>query len=100
MPPELQEGCSGAALAIWTTTPWTMPANAAVAVNEKLLYSIVQAEVSLNTFETAYYMERPVQVCVYLYTCVHASTSLRPFTDLQWLFDANIDQVQGGLRCV
>lgn len=46
VPLELQEGCSGAALAIWTTTPWTMPANAAVAVNEKLQYSIVQAQVS------------------------------------------------------
>lgn len=46
VPLELQEGCSGAALAIWTTTPWTMPANAAVAVNEKLQYSIVEAQVS------------------------------------------------------
>ncbi|KAL3159350.1 hypothetical protein ABBQ32_011301 [Trebouxia sp. C0010 RCD-2024] len=44
VPPELQKTCLDAALAIWTTTPWTMPANAAVAVNEKLLYSIVQAE--------------------------------------------------------
>jgi isoleucyl-tRNA synthetase len=29
-------------LAIWTTTPWTMPANMAVAVNTELSYSIVQ----------------------------------------------------------
>lgn len=43
VPAELREGCLGAALAIWTTTPWTMPANAAVAVNEKLLYSLVEA---------------------------------------------------------
>ena len=46
MPLELQEACSGAALAIWTTTPWTMPANAAVAVNEKLQYSLVEVQVS------------------------------------------------------
>ena len=31
-----------ACLAVWTTTPWTMPANAAVAVNARLDYSIVQ----------------------------------------------------------
>ena len=46
VPAELKEGCLGAALAIWTTTPWTMPANAAVAVNEKLQYTLVEAKVS------------------------------------------------------
>ncbi|MBB72142.1 MAG: isoleucine--tRNA ligase [Legionellales bacterium] len=30
---------------IWTTTPWTLPANQAVAVNPKLDYAIVQTEV-------------------------------------------------------
>ncbi len=29
-------------VAIWTTTPWTMPANLAVAVNKDLSYSVVQ----------------------------------------------------------
>ncbi|MBI1424666.1 MAG: isoleucine--tRNA ligase [Gammaproteobacteria bacterium] len=29
---------------IWTTTPWTLPANQAVAVNPKLEYSMVQCE--------------------------------------------------------
>ncbi|KAG5555044.1 hypothetical protein RHGRI_012551 [Rhododendron griersonianum] len=29
-------------LAIWTTTPWTIPANAAVAVNPKLQYAVVE----------------------------------------------------------
>lgn len=29
-------------LAIWTTTPWTIPANAAVAVNAKLQYAVVE----------------------------------------------------------
>ena len=46
VPSELREACSGAALAIWTTTPWTMPANAAVAVNEKLQYSLVEVQVT------------------------------------------------------
>lgn len=50
VPSELQEGCSGAALAIWTTTPWTMPANAAVAVNEKLQYSLVEVQVGLSDY--------------------------------------------------
>ena len=31
-------------VAIWTTTPWTMPANMAVAVNPKLGYSVVEHE--------------------------------------------------------
>jgi len=37
-----QEG--GAAFAIWTTTPWTIPANLAVAVNDKLEYCLVEAQ--------------------------------------------------------
>ena len=45
MPSHLQEGLQGAALAIWTTTPWTIPANAAVAVNADLQYVLVEAEV-------------------------------------------------------
>lgn len=34
-----------AAFAIWTTTPWTIPANLAVAVNAELDYCLVKAEV-------------------------------------------------------
>lgn len=34
-----------AAFAIWTTTPWTIPANLAVAVNADLDYCLVRAEV-------------------------------------------------------
>ncbi|XP_051125884.1 isoleucine--tRNA ligase, chloroplastic/mitochondrial isoform X2 [Andrographis paniculata] len=33
-------------LAIWTTTPWTIPANAAVAVNPKLQYAVVEVNSS------------------------------------------------------
>jgi len=36
-------GLANAALAVWTTTPWTMPANLAVAVNDRMDYSLVQA---------------------------------------------------------
>src|SRR5690554_7082115 len=34
------------AVAIWTTTPWTLPANQAVAVNPELDYLVVQCEVA------------------------------------------------------
>lgn len=44
VPEALREQFASAALAIWTTTPWTMPANAAIAVNEKLQYSLVEAQ--------------------------------------------------------
>jgi isoleucyl-tRNA synthetase len=43
-PSELKELLSDASLAVWTTTPWTMPANAAVAVNARLDYSVCRVE--------------------------------------------------------
>lgn len=42
--PQLAQALEGAAFAIWTTTPWTIPANLAVAVNEQLDYCVVQAQ--------------------------------------------------------
>lgn len=38
------EGSDALKVAIWTTTPWTMPANLAVAVNPDLEYSVVEHE--------------------------------------------------------
>jgi len=38
----LKEFGEGLKVAVWTTTPWTIPANLAVAVNEKLPYAVVQ----------------------------------------------------------
>tara|TARA_Y100001934_G_scaffold277866_1_gene377733 strand:- start:3275 stop:6055 length:2781 start_codon:yes stop_codon:yes gene_type:complete len=38
------EGEPNTYLMIWTTTPWTLPANLAVAFNPKLLYSLVMAD--------------------------------------------------------
>ncbi|KIY94917.1 isoleucyl-tRNA synthetase [Monoraphidium neglectum] len=43
-PPEVASALDGAALAIWTTTPWTIPANLAVAVNDQLDYAVVEAK--------------------------------------------------------
>lgn len=45
---QLKEICGddgdGLKVAIWTTTPWTMPANLAVAVNPELEYAVVEHE--------------------------------------------------------
>ena len=38
------QGTGPVATAIWTTTPWTLPANRAVAVHENLEYALVQVE--------------------------------------------------------
>ncbi|XP_010547028.1 PREDICTED: isoleucine--tRNA ligase, chloroplastic/mitochondrial [Tarenaya hassleriana] len=40
----LEEFFPNLSVAIWTTTPWTVPANAAVAVNAKLQYSVVEVQ--------------------------------------------------------
>ena len=47
---EQRQQLEGAALAIWTTTPWTIPANAAVAVNADLTYSVAQSQVTCLDF--------------------------------------------------
>ncbi len=36
------EDLGGAFFLAWTTTPWTLPANCALAVGEKIIYSVVQ----------------------------------------------------------
>lgn len=35
-------GAGGLAVAVWTTTPWTLPANLAVAVSETIVYAVVE----------------------------------------------------------
>ena len=45
VPADVASHLQGAGFAIWTTTPWTIPANLAVAVNDKLEYCVVQAKV-------------------------------------------------------
>jgi len=41
--PDLEPTLSGAYLLIWTTTPWTLPSNQAVAVNPDVTYVVVEA---------------------------------------------------------
>ena len=38
------EKLNGSEIIIWTTTPWTIPANKALAYNEKLKYLIIKIE--------------------------------------------------------
>ncbi|KAJ3695585.1 hypothetical protein LUZ60_000962 [Juncus effusus] len=45
----LKEYLSDLYVAIWTTTPWTIPANAAVAVNPKLTYALVELKPKSET---------------------------------------------------
>ena len=40
------------AVAIWTTTPWTIPANLAVSVNPDLVYAIVEVGPELQTLKS------------------------------------------------
>jgi isoleucyl-tRNA synthetase len=49
--PENKRGQGPVAVVIWTTTPWTIPANRAVAVNAKLDYCLVQVEQGPNGAE-------------------------------------------------
>ncbi|PCI60076.1 MAG: isoleucine--tRNA ligase [Gammaproteobacteria bacterium] len=42
--PEDHEGAGEISMVIWTTTPWTMPANRAVSVHAEVEYSLVQCE--------------------------------------------------------
>lgn len=49
----LEEFFPNLCLAIWTTTPWTIPANAAVAVNAKLQYAVVEVHTPLVDVSTS-----------------------------------------------
>ncbi|MDR6983244.1 isoleucyl-tRNA synthetase [Rheinheimera pacifica] len=49
--PEGKRGSGKVSVVIWTTTPWTIPANRAVALNAKLDYSLVQVEQGPNGAE-------------------------------------------------
>ncbi len=39
------------AVAIWTTTPWTLPGNLAVALNPELTYAVVEASSALSQYQ-------------------------------------------------
>ena len=49
---ELKEYLPNLSVAIWTTTPWTIPGNLAVAVNEELEYAVVEMSPPLPSVES------------------------------------------------
>lgn len=51
---EGHEGQGDVSVVIWTTTPWTMPANRAVAVRDDLEYVLVQVEADAANDKAAY----------------------------------------------
>jgi isoleucyl-tRNA synthetase len=52
--PTLGEYLPDLGVAIWTTTPWTIPGNLAVAVNGDLQYAVVEVEDAINRVSTRY----------------------------------------------
>ena len=48
---------------IWTTTPWTLPANRAVAIHSALDYSLVKSPCETNEFEYLIIASEMVQSC-------------------------------------
>lgn len=56
-------------VAIWTTTPWTMPANLAIAVNPDLEYAVVEHE-KTGKLLVAYDLAGPLAVSILLYPSV------------------------------
>ena len=41
---KIMQGEGSVAVVIWTTTPWTLPANRAVSVHPEVEYTLVQCE--------------------------------------------------------
>lgn len=83
----------GARLLIWTTTPWTLPSNLAVAVNPEVTYAVVKPEDSEDRYllaqarvgayarelgeEPTVLTPTPVRSCWVCATCRHSHTSSR-----------------------
>jgi len=54
----------GESLLIWTTTPWTIPANIAVAVDEKLEYGLFEGMwVALGAAPRLFGEAKPIKIC-------------------------------------
>ncbi|OAN14170.1 isoleucine--tRNA ligase [Photobacterium jeanii] len=52
--PEGHQGEGDVSIVIWTTTPWTLPANRAVAVRDDLEYVLIQVEADAENNQQAY----------------------------------------------
>ena len=72
-PAEHLDALTTASLAVWTTTPWTMPANAAVAVNDQLDYALVEMDLGGEGSEAGEGSERGKKLLVVAEGLVDAS---------------------------
>jgi len=48
---------------VWTTTPWTLPANAALAFNENFLYSVISVNVNGKQMKLLMVDEKAGEIC-------------------------------------
>lgn len=58
------DGLSEIAFVIWTTTPWTLPANQAVALNPELPYVIVKVSLHNTPFQALVVNESLLETCM------------------------------------
>ena len=70
----LGEALTGSRLSVWTTTPWTLPGNAAVAVNAALSYSVVTVgaaagDSAASSPGLAAGTRRQAHACTHMATC-------------------------------
>jgi hypothetical protein len=80
---------AGAHLGIWTTTPWTIPANLAVAVNADLQYAVVEVQVRYRTADVPPTM-LPMWSCLgcWIWTPDVASLGQAPGVELRYRYAA------------
>lgn len=65
----LPKGIQSIGVIIWTTTPWTLPANQAVALNPELDYVLVQAKLPQGKFDAIVVSQGLLESCMTRYDC-------------------------------
>jgi isoleucyl-tRNA synthetase len=77
-------GLSGAThLAVWTTTPWTLPSNVAIAVNPEITYAVVDGVVVAEALVEAVFGEGVQASATMAGTVLGGVHYERPFTDVE-----------------
>lgn len=66
---ECTEKVTDIAVVIWTTTPWTLPANQAVALNPDLEYVLVKGDFPAVPFKAIVVIESLLESCMSRYGC-------------------------------
>jgi isoleucyl-tRNA synthetase len=82
--PSLASELAGAThLAVWTTTPWTLFSNVAVAVNPEVTYAIVNGIVVADALVAAVFGEDAVVSARFAGSALVGTHYVRPFNDVQ-----------------